>query len=240
MQRSRENAHPGYWPRQETLAFPPVLVPSFPSWILLYESDSGKVTLGRQAQPFQPQLAVLSTYCMQTLLLNTLLAFSSRTVVPNIFGPRNLFHGRQLFQGPAGRGDGSGGNASDGELWGAADEASLALLPLTSCCAVRFQTGHRPVLICGPGVGDLWSRRSAGFWPELFHFPQEKNASWCPSLDELDKEHVVYIYNGILFSHKKVILPFAKTWMDLEGIMLSEITRMEKDKCCMISLTCET
>ena len=29
------------------------------------------------------------------------------------------------------------------------------------------------------------------------------------------------------------ILPFAATWMDLEGIMLSEISQMEKDKYCM-------
>ena len=32
------------------------------------------------------------------------------------------------------------------------------------------------------------------------------------------------------------ILPFAATWMDLEGIMLSEISQTEKDKYCMVSL----
>ena len=32
------------------------------------------------------------------------------------------------------------------------------------------------------------------------------------------------------------ILPFATTWMDLEGIMLTEISQREKDKYCMISL----
>ena len=34
-----------------------------------------------------------------------------------------------------------------------------------------------------------------------------------------------YIHHGILLSHKKKneILPFVTTWMDLEGIMLSEI-----------------
>ena len=33
------------------------------------------------------------------------------------------------------------------------------------------------------------------------------------------------------------VLPFAATWMDLMGIMLSEISQMEKDKYFMISLT---
>ena len=35
---------------------------------------------------------------------------------------------------------------------------------------------------------------------------------------------------------KNKILPFATTWMDLKGIMLSEISQTEKDKHCMISL----
>ena len=52
----------------------------------------------------------------------------------------------------------------------------------------------------------------------------------------MDKEDVVHIYNGILLSHE--ILPFATTWMDLEGIMLSEISQTEKDKYCVISLIC--
>ena len=38
-----------------------------------------------------------------------------------------------------------------------------------------------------------------------------------------------------LATRKKEILPVATTWMDLEGIMLSETV---KDKDCMISLTC--
>ena len=32
------------------------------------------------------------------------------------------------------------------------------------------------------------------------------------------------------------ILPYAMTWMELEGIMLSEISQSEKDKYHMISL----
>ena len=37
---------------------------------------------------------------------------------------------------------------------------------------------------------------------------------------------------------KNEMLPFAATQMDLEGIRLSEISQAEKDKYCMIALTC--
>ena len=50
----------------------------------------------------------------------------------------------------------------------------------------------------------------------------------------MDKE-----YNGILLRHKKdEILPSAAIWMDLESIMLSELSQTKKDKYkyCMISL----
>ena len=33
-------------------------------------------------------------------------------------------------------------------------------------------------------------------------------------------------------------MPSATIWMDLEGIILSKMSKMEKDKYCMISLTC--
>ena len=42
---------------------------------------------------------------------------------------------------------------------------------------------------------------------------------------------------GYLAIKKNEILPFAARWMDLEGIMLSEISQTEKEKYCMISLT---
>ena len=38
----------------------------------------------------------------------------------------------------------------------------------------------------------------------------------------------VYAYNGILLSPEKEILPYATTQMDLESIMLSEISQAEK------------
>ena len=55
----------------------------------------------------------------------------------------------------------------------------------------------------------------------------------------MDTEDVVHIYNGILLSHKKnEIMPFAATWMQLEMIILSEVSQKEKDKYHMISLMC--
>ena len=37
---------------------------------------------------------------------------------------------------------------------------------------------------------------------------------------------------------KNEILPFAKTWVDLEDIMLSEIIQTKKGKYCMIRFIC--
>ena len=48
---------------------------------------------------------------------------------------------------------------------------------------------------------------------------------------------MVYIHNGILLIHKKnKIMPFAATWMELETLILSEVSQKEKDKYHMISL----
>ena len=40
----------------------------------------------------------------------------------------------------------------------------------------------------------------------------------------MDKEDVGCIYSVLLFSHKKEMLTFVTTWLDLEEIMLSEIS----------------
>ena len=51
----------------------------------------------------------------------------------------------------------------------------------------------------------------------------------------MDKEDVVYGYNGIFLIGNDKYPPFASTWMDLEGMMLSEISQSEKDKHYMVS-----
>ena len=48
----------------------------------------------------------------------------------------------------------------------------------------------------------------------------------------------MHIYNGILTIKRNKIVPFAATWMELELIMLSEVSQKEKDKCRMMSLIC--
>ena len=54
----------------------------------------------------------------------------------------------------------------------------------------------------------------------------------------MDKEQVVYMYTMEYYSgiKKNEITPLAATWMDLEIIILSEVSQKEKDKYHMISL----
>ena len=59
---------------------------------------------------------------------------------------------------------------------------------------------------------------------------------WCPSKDEWIKEMwsmYTMEYSSAIRNDKYP--PFALTWMELEGIMLSEISQSEKDKHCMLS-----
>ena len=47
---------------------------------------------------------------------------------------------------------------------------------------------------------------------------------------------MVYIDNEKLVLKNNEILPFGTTWMNLEDIILSEISQAKKEKYCMISL----
>ena len=59
----------------------------------------------------------------------------------------------------------------------------------------------------------------------------------CPSVNEWIKK-LWYIYTTEYYAteRKKELLPFVITWMDVESIMLSEISQVVKDKYRMISL----
>ena len=59
----------------------------------------------------------------------------------------------------------------------------------------------------------------------------------CPSTDEWIKK-MWYIYTMEYYSAIKTnkIMPCAATWMELQTLILSEVSQKEKDKCRMISL----
>ena len=81
--------------------------------------------------------------------------------------------------------------------------------------------------------------RTSMFIAVLFTITQIwKQPKW-PSVDEWIK-HLWGIYTMEYYSaiKRKKILPIAIAWMDLENIILSEITQSEKDKHHMISLIC--
>ena len=71
------------------------------------------------------------------------------------------------------------------------------------------------------------------FIAALFTIAKTWKQPKCPSTDEWLKK-MWYIYTVEYYSaiKKNEIMPFAATWMDLEGIMLSEISQTEKDKYC--------
>ena len=57
----------------------------------------------------------------------------------------------------------------------------------------------------------------------------------------MDKGGGVHIYNGILLSHKKSeIMTFPATRMDLEIVILSEVSQKEKNKYRILMLICGT
>ena len=115
-------------------------------------------------------------------------------------------------------------------------EAAKVLLPRTGAC-------------CGAGMA-YW----ASLCPELIIWKDTCTPTFiaallttakiwkqpkCPSTDEWIKK-TWYIYTMEYYSaiKKNEMLPFAATWMDLEGIMLSEISQTEKNKYYMTSLIC--
>ena len=69
------------------------------------------------------------------------------------------------------------------------------------------------------------------FIAALFTLAKKGKQFKCPSVDEcIKKMWYIYIMEYYLAIRRRQILPFATTWMELEGIMLSEISQAEKDK----------
>ena len=77
------------------------------------------------------------------------------------------------------------------------------------------------------------------FTSELFTIAKPWKQPKCPSTEEWIKK-MWYIYTMEYYSvmNMNEIMPFAATWMDLQIIILSEVSQKEKDKYHMISLIC--
>ena len=77
------------------------------------------------------------------------------------------------------------------------------------------------------------------FIAALFTIAKKGKQTKCPSVDEwIKKRWYIYTIEYYSTTRKKQIPPFATTRMELEGIMLSDISQVEKDKYQMISLIC--
>ena len=58
----------------------------------------------------------------------------------------------------------------------------------------------------------------------------------CPSVNEwIQKQWYIYTMEYYAAERKKELLPFLTAWMELESIMLSEISQAVKDKYHIIS-----
>ena len=77
------------------------------------------------------------------------------------------------------------------------------------------------------------------FIAALFTIAKAWKQPKCPSKEEWIKK-MWYIYTMEYYStiKKNEIIPFAATWMDLEIVILSEVSQTEKEKYCMLSFIC--
>ena len=86
----------------------------------------------------------------------------------------------------------------------------------------------------------LWASCTSMFIAGLFTEAKTWKKLECPLTGEwIKKMWYIYTMEYYLARKKNEIMPFATTWMDLEVIILSEVSQTEKDKYHMTSLICE-
>ena len=76
------------------------------------------------------------------------------------------------------------------------------------------------------------------FTAALFTIAKTWEQPKCPSTDEWIKRWCIYTVEYYSAIKKNELMPFVSTWMDLEIIILSEVSQTEKDKYHMKLLIC--
>ena len=77
------------------------------------------------------------------------------------------------------------------------------------------------------------------FIAALFTIAKTWNQPKCPLIDDwIRKMWCIYTMEYYSAIKKNKIMPFAATWMELETLILSEVSQKENDKYHMISLIC--
>ena len=77
------------------------------------------------------------------------------------------------------------------------------------------------------------------FTEVLFTIAKTRKQAKCPSTDEwIKKIWCIYTMEYDSAKKKNEIMPFAATWMDLETIILSEVSQTKKGRYHMILLIC--
>ena len=86
----------------------------------------------------------------------------------------------------------------------------------------------------------IWTKLSLEknmFIAALFTIAKTWNQPKCPLTEDwIRKMWYIYTMEYYLSIKKNKIMPFAATWMELETLILSEVSQKEKDKYHMISL----
>ena len=98
--------------------------------------------------------------------------------------------------------------------------------------------GERGKWVMGIEEGTCWDEYWVLYGNQFvnkFHIKKNK----CPSTDEwIKKLWFIYTMEYYMAMRKNEIWPFVATWLELESVMLSEISHTEKDRYHMVSLLC--